>query len=52
MKGELNAAAQHRKLRAAIEKTIVRDEADAPVVVSTHEECALVRRALKKVVVV
>ena len=36
--GEMNAAAQHKRLRAAIERTTVRAEADALTAASTHEE--------------
>ena len=43
---QLNAAAQRKRLRAAIEMTMVRGEADALTAASTHEECVLVRRTL------
>ena len=46
-KGSMNAAAQHKRLRAAIERTMVRVEADALIAASTHE-CVLVRKALKE----
>ena len=35
-------------MRAAIERTIVRAEAGALIAATTHEECVLVRRALKE----
>ena len=47
-KGELNAAAQHERLRVAIESTMVRAEADALIAASIHKECVFVRRALKE----
>ena len=46
-KGEMNAADQQKRLRAAIERTIVPAEADAFIATSTHQKCVLVRRALK-----
>ena len=46
-KGEMNAAHQQKRLRAAIERTIVPGEADAFIATSTHQKCVLVRSALK-----
>ena len=46
--GELSAAAPHTRLRAAIERTMVRAEADALIAASTHEESVFVRRAQTK----
>ena len=46
--GGLNAAAQHTRLRAVIERNMVRAEADALIAASTHEECVLLRRTLKE----
>ena len=46
-KGELNAAAQHKRLREAIGRTAARADADALIAASTHEECVLRRRTLK-----
>ena len=41
----MNAAAQHEGLRAI--DRMVRAEADALIAESTHEDCVLVRRALR-----
>ena len=42
-KNGLHAAAQHERLKAATERTMVRAEADALTAASTHGECVLVR---------
>ena len=39
----MKAAAQHKRLRVAIERMMVRADADAMIAVSTHEESVFVR---------